>query len=272
MPKYKTLPSNVGILPGSSPSLTDFNGSFYVFYVGSGREGIFYTSCGSNKNWTQPRQCTGPVKGSPSVVQYNGKIFLFYVPENTTWMNYQTFDGKNWSKTETIGHDATLLDPSSPAGVVYNDQLYVFFNGSGNDGIWYKVYDGRNFGDQIHCDARGLSLWKGTSPAPVAYQGKLYLFYNGSGNDGTWYVTFDGSKWGEATGIRRQTNGSFEKGTSPTAFVAADITLVVMWSGSGRDGTWFSYLNGSDWTYQQSLGEQLGGQDLTNTTNAPGYY
>ena len=272
MPQYNTLPSNVAILQGTSPALTDLNGLLYVFYVGSKKEGVFYTTCDTNKSWSQPKLCTDPVKGSPSVVQFNGKIFLFYVPDNTTWMNYQVFDGKNWSKTDTIGHDATLLDPSSPAAVVCNERLFVFFNGSGNDGIWYKVYNGYNFEPQIHCSVPGLAMWQGSSPAPVAYQNKLYLFLNGAGNDGTWYTTFDGTSWSGLVSLRPQNNCSFEKGTSPTAFVAAGAVLVVMWSGSGKDGTWFSYSNGSSWTYQQSLNSQLSSQNLTNTTNAPGYY
>ncbi|KZV90467.1 hypothetical protein EXIGLDRAFT_720325 [Exidia glandulosa HHB12029] len=164
----------------------------------------------------------------------------------------------------------SVLKHTYPAPVSFQEKLYVFYNGSGNDGIWYTVFDGTSWAPMVSVRqlVPSLSVYPGTSPSAVVYRGLLYLFYNGSGRDGTYYTTFDGSKWNSSiTSVAQAAGGQgFLPETSPAATVYGG-KLQLFWSGSGRDGIWFTTFDSKVWAAQTSLNSLVKNIGIRDSTS-----
>ena len=281
--------SGIGVYDHSSPASVVYNGILYLFYLGSGDDGIFYTSTSNGTDWTkivnvrdQTRNVGIAPNTSPSVAVFNNKIFLFYngYGNDGTW--YTTFDGTRWdNQALSISNKIRgqgFLKSSSPSAAVdvtgSDPKLYLFWNGAGDDGIYFtRTLDpkGETWTTQSHIENVGIA--EATSPFAVASTECFYLFWNGRGNDGTYYKTLTNGSWTDQKSIKAQiTSMGFLPGTSPTAIVLADHYLIrLFWVGSGgsNQGAWYSDFSPdkTSWTPQGNMSRDIGGQGFLPSTN-----
>ena len=274
----------ISVYNPSSPASVNFNGVVYLFYNGSGNDGIWYTTTTDGAAWSDIVKIASKIgmsvakNTSPAAVVFQGIIYLFYNGSGNDGTWYVTFNGTNWSGPSSISGKIGgqgFLPLTSPSAVVLpgtaaNDStLYLFWNGAGYDGIFFSTFDGTNWTKQSTVGQ--ISVAESTSPYATVFQGLVYLFWNGSGNDGTWYSTTKNTDWAVQTSVRAQiTTMSFLSGTSPTALVLGDdYSLRLFWVGSGGSdqGAWYSDFNGTTWTSQRNMGQDIGGQELLASTN-----
>jgi hypothetical protein len=118
----------IGLYDHSSPASVVFKDMLYVFYVGRGGDGIFYTTA---KAWDwspiknindQARNIGVASNTSPSAVVYKDKIYLFYNGKGNDGTWFTTFDGSRWSLALSISGLAGgmgFLPCTSPSAAVY---------------------------------------------------------------------------------------------------------------------------------------------------------
>jgi hypothetical protein len=213
----------INLFPGSAPASVVFRNTLYVFYAGSGFDGVWCTSTTNGSSWDPIYNLND--KGAQSWFDNTGAIKLLSIAKGT-----------------------------SPAVVVYRDALWLFFTGSWGDGIYFTKFDGVTWTRIRMIDLGGRYTPPGdkTSPAAAVYRDRLYIFYS---KDKVYWDFFDGAKWngidflnGTFKGQTQTLGGAFSApGTSPNA-VVFDDSLYVFFNGIGNDGTWFSRLVGDSWT------------------------
>lgn len=276
----------IRVLPRSAPAPIVFQNKLFVFYNGSGSDGIWYTAF-DNKSWAPVISVRTHVPNinlapgtSPAVVVFKGTLYLFYngSGHDGTW--YTTFDGTRWSGSaisvsSQIGGQNFLLE-TSPSATVYDNKLYLFWNGSENDGIWFTTFDSKQWTNQTRLNAivDGIILQDNTSPAVCTVGDYLYVFYNGFGHDGTWFtrLTKEGN-WDAVVSVNFIIPGgmNFLDGTSPAATpltVGSKSSILLVWNGAANDGLWYSVIS-TDGTAaaQVSLKNTIGAVPVLNESS-----
>ncbi|KAF3282242.1 hypothetical protein TWF970_001655 [Orbilia oligospora] len=258
--KPKSLPTQgVNVFPGSSPASVVFRDTFYLFYAGSGFDGVWVTSTTESigKTW-QPIQnlntlgakTLGIAQGtSPAVVEYKDALYLFFNGSGRDGIYVTKFNGQTWTQVAKVEIANTKLNEnSSPCVAVFEGLLYLFY--TSNSGIFWTSFDG-NAWKTSWTQLRGVFVAPGTSPSAAVFNDKLYLFFNGIANDGTWYSTCFGGKFAVQPIPMTGTNGgmTFRPGTNPDAavlnggylfrlFWVDDATQTVFYSDSVDGGNW----------------------------------
>lgn len=280
-------PSGIGVFNYSAPASVVFNDKLYLFYNGSGDNGIWYVKHDEN-TWPSPISCRGAGASaigvakytSPCPVVFNNKLYLFFngAGNDGTWYTAST-DGSNWSEVFSVmiqsGSSENFAQRSSPSAVVHQGRLYLFWNSHSNDGLRYSTYDGKNWDTARDVSAPGLGIRGQTSSAAVEFNGSIFLFYNGTGNNGTWMTQYAAhGSWSPVVSLSPAVGGmGFLDLTSSAAFVSDDSRkLTLMWNGSGNDGVWYSSTtDGTIWNSPAiSLRSVVGSQKLLLKTSACG--
>nr|RBQ98612.1 hypothetical protein FVER53263_12305 [Fusarium verticillioides] len=272
--------TGIGLYDHSSPAVVTFQGKLFVFYVGKGDDGIFYTSM---KDWKWERiqhisdRNIGVANNtSPSAVAFEGKLYIFFNGKGNDGTFYTIFDGSSWSKLHSVSIEVGgmgFLPGTSPNAAVDQDAIQLFWSGAGDDGIFYARFDGDKWGLVGHIDTVGIA--PGTSPCAVFFNKKLHVFWSGRGGNETWYCTREDGGWSQQHSVSAQIGGQgYYPGTNPTAIVEDDKHLRLFWVGSGGpdQGLWYSdhKLNPYSWTGQRNLGNEIGGQHLKKMSSACG--
>jgi len=273
------LPSEVNMLSHTYPAPVVFQNKLYVFYNGSGNDGIWCTTFDGNA-WSNATNVKKQVpnmnvfKGtSPACVVFGGTLCMFYQGSghDGTWMT--TFDGSTWTSAQSISNlinGQNFLEETSPSATVYGDSLHLFWNGSGNDGIWFTTFNGSKWAAQQNVSNHvfGIQVRKRTSPAVCTAYNKLYMFYQGSGQDGTWFTTLSPSGWSKVLSVSNVIGGqNYQDGTSPVA-TAIEGKVLLVWNGSGNDGLWYTVMQGDKGAPQTSLDKTIATSPPFEGTNA----
>lgn len=271
------LPNKLmGVLGGTSPSAVSFNQKLYLFWVGSGKDGAWFTSF-DGKKWTDQQSVNsndGTVMSildgtSLSAVSFKEKLYLFWVGSvDGAW--FTSYNGRYWTDKQSVkklltnqnnGNTMSVFEGTNLSVVSFNQKLYLFWVGS-DDGAWFTTFDGKTWADQ---QALNKNYLDGTSFSAVSFKEKLYLFWLGSRKDGAWFTTFDGRTWASPQSIKAQLPNktmSVLDGTNLSS-VSFNQKLYLFWVGSGKDGAFFTTFDGSTWTNQQSVKASLSNKTMS---------
>lgn len=202
----KGLIGEMGFKKDTSPTATVY-GNPYVFWIGSGDDGIFYSILDHN-TWTGQTNIKryvpeiGVAGGtSACAVEYMTDFYLFYNGSGNDGTYYTVLTNQGWQKPFGIKGQITdmgFLENTSPSACLSGStyKLLVFFAGSGRDGIYVTTYDGtgdKTWTSQVRvtCPNGDPGILGGTSPCAILYNQTPYLFWTGSGKDGIYMTTVD---------------------------------------------------------------------------------
>ena len=256
----------ISVRVATSPSAAVFNvnktPTLFVFYTGSGNDGIWYTTSTDGQNWIdpinipmQPAQMPRIQTSTNAVVfqlQSQPALFVFYIgvgqsgdPNNANdnfgWYATTT-NGTVWNTPTNIPAPVNLIMGSCPFGVVRTGTLYVFYSGSGGDGIYSTTFDGTNWASaptslgQIQSGAADIAIATWPTAFVLDYTNDIYLFWTtaSSASIDTMVLSTAGT-WSNVQNI----GGSVTPAGVPVSFELADAPWV-FWNGSGNNGVWFS--------------------------------
>ncbi|KAK5995967.1 hypothetical protein PT974_04387 [Cladobotryum mycophilum] len=274
--------AGISIMNETSPAVVVYGSKLWVFYNGSGNDGIWYTRydgnawefCQSMKSYLKDLNIR---KGSsPCPVVHNNKLYVFWSNATRDGIQYTVWNGQRFEGIFDIGvlagQGVALADHTNPAVASFEGKLHVFWNGVGRDGIYFTTSNGNNdWLKQQNCSSivGGIGILQGTSPALAVFDGAMYVFYQGSGKDGTWYFTRSGNSWSSIVSIQKRIGGNgMLVDTSPAAFaLTATDRLVLLWTGAGKDGVWYSQFGDNKWYGQQSILKAIKSQGLPSKSN-----
>lgn len=139
----------MGIMAGSSPSAAVYKNVMYVFWNGTGHNGIWYASF-DGESWTSQSSLEKLMSGmgvltntSPCATVFNNHLVLSYNGSGNNGIWFTKFDGANWTKAGSISeliNGMWLMDGTSPSAINYKNHFYSIWNGSGNNGLWYSTF------------------------------------------------------------------------------------------------------------------------------------
>lgn len=190
------------VLASTSPSAAVYSDSRYLFYIGCGDNGIWY-STNSEDSWSGVTQLSIVVSGigvraatSPATAVYKNQLYLFYTGSGGDgfWFTVLTVNGSTslWKPIQRLAPLATGLNVLSNATaslVVFNNLLYVF--GATSDGISYTTFDGSTW-----TTAQEVPDAPSANPSAffAAAVSKLGLSW-ATPDGGIEYALFDGMQW-----------------------------------------------------------------------------
>ncbi|MEW5928131.1 MAG: hypothetical protein AB1941_11650 [Gemmatimonadota bacterium] len=278
--------NGMNVLGGTSPNAAVFGNALYAFYMGSGKDGVWYTTTADGQSWSPIQSVRQKTPGmntlsntSPNAAVLGNTLYLFYNGSGGDGIWYTTTtDGESWSPVLSVRQKVpamNVMGDTSPNAVVLGGTLYLFYNGSGKDGIWYTTtVDGQSWSSvqSVRKQAPGMNVMNGSSPTAVVLGSTLYLFYNGSGGDGIWYTTtVDGQSWTPVVSVRQRSPWMNVLGATSAGVVVTDGTLYLFYMGSGKDGIWYTTTaDGQSWTPARSMANDMvqGEHGALNGTSA----
>lgn len=292
MPEYTSphdLNGNISVWGSSSCSTVKFQGRLYTFYNGSGQDGIF--GCIKNEKddnwgeiWSLPKQGAKGMSVSentgPAAVVFHNRLYVFFHGSGGDGIFHTYLDDVVQNRWSEIYH--AVKDDfdrnSSPAATVFNrngvEELWLCWHKSSSYSIRFAYSDDiKGYGWYGPADAAipNLSMLKGSSPSIVTFQSKIYLFFSGSGKDGIFYTSYDGKSWQSVTALGSRIGNSIFGRSSPAASVSeTGVELVLTWSGSGSDGSYFCFTQDGDaWYRSGSLRNSIDGPQQLMVDTSP---
>jgi hypothetical protein len=259
--------SGMGVMPNSIPAAAVYSNNLYIFYVGNGNNGAFFTSY-NGQAWTnQVEQVSAGIgimaNTSLSTTAFNDLLYLFYTGNGNNGVFYTTCSSVMTWVPAAVVPGSSPMQGTSPSAVWFNDNLYLFYNNSGNDGIYVSsTGDGNNWSQPslVGGGKIGMSVAQGTSPNAVVFDDMLYLFFVGGGGGGIFYTTSaDGQNWGAVQSVGYSMGQAMMAGanTSPSA-VASGSNLYLFWTDVNGQGLLVTSFDGSNWSPAQNM--YVGGQ------------
>jgi hypothetical protein len=105
-------------------------------------------------------------------------------------MQYQTYDGTNWSRATLVNNIDTTNQAIALAS--FNANLYMAHKGSGTDtAVYYNSTNGSQWGND-----KGVQNCKTDTPVALAdFKTKLYLAFKQASSNNIYTSTFNGSAW-----------------------------------------------------------------------------
>jgi predicted GH43/DUF377 family glycosyl hydrolase len=147
-----------------TPNVVFYNNQYHMFYTGYqtntvtgykighavSNDGITWTKDASNPIITPtgtPTEFDGSAVAEPGAVVYNNKIYLYFsaigynagVSATLQVIGLKTFDGTNWSSTQSVLEPDQSIYPrgddvsgyygySTPSAIEYNNKIHLFFD------------------------------------------------------------------------------------------------------------------------------------------------
>ncbi|WP_322067339.1 glycoside hydrolase family protein [Burkholderia ubonensis] len=261
----------------TSPAAVSYNGVPYLFWRNSGFINI--STFESGQSWSPAVSFLSifpgisRAYGSPAAIEYNGRIFLAWNGGST--IEFFTFDGKAWrflTGTPTMDVDLELSDhrEGSPALAVHDGKLYVFWKVRNKNDMAYCTLDGSIWGGKESMQWKLDSFGMRGNPTAASFNGKLVICWNGSGDNGYIYMSSmlssDGRKWAPQSRVPEA--GILSNG-SPCLYggVASADQLYLFWGGRGKNGIFYATYDGSEWSSQVSMQNQIGAQIIGEDTS-----
>ncbi|KAG8676546.1 hypothetical protein FPOAC2_02648 [Fusarium poae] len=287
-----TFVPGINLYPGSSPASVIFRDTLYIFYAGSGSDGLWYTSTTDGVTWASIINVNKKGAGalniaqgtSPAAVVFRDALYLFYNDAGGVVTYFTKFDGSNWSavaKTDITNSSYRYVPKTSPSAAVYRDTLYNFYCASGGSEIFihWNSFNGvkwnsSNWGTGTFVGGtqlRGVFAAPATSPNAVVFNNALYCFFNGAGNDGTWYAKLTGDSFATPVSVSNLNKGiTFRPQTSPSPLVLLDgYVMRLYWVDNASQTMWYSdyRTDGDNWSPQKKLNCDGGIPNLAANTS-----
>ncbi|MDO6432674.1 hypothetical protein Q4E93_18860 [Flavitalea sp. BT771] len=232
--------------------------------------------------WTAQQQAIGSdgvpfgIQSSPAVVATGNQVFMFWNGGGGDGIYYSIFDLSQlkWTPQQQAGTSGSPFSAGVPALAVSNNTLAIAWNNSG--AILYSFYDlvTQEWADpKVAGGTDGITFGIMGSPAIGFADNQLFMTWLGSGNDGIYYSAFynERAQWlpqQQAEGIDGVIFGSL----SSPAIAVSGSQIMMTWSGTGNDGTWFSIYQSfslvNTWAAQQPAqrGVQFGANGTSTVT------
>ncbi|KAJ3538371.1 hypothetical protein NM208_g5936 [Fusarium decemcellulare] len=278
----------INLYAGTTPISVVFRDTLYLFYAGSGADGVWCTSTQDGRTWAQVynlnnkgAQTLGIAQGtSPAVAVYNDTLYLFFNGAGGDATYVTTFNGLAWtpvSKYDRTNTASPFLPNTSPSVAVYRNRLYLFYcatvpqaPGSSQtvSGIVWDYYDGSQWNGQSRdgsnnyiadTQLQGAQVAAKTSPSVVVCNDALYVFFNGDGMDATYVGKLVGDSWVSMVPVLKK-KGSlgtiFLPKTSPNALVLLDPYVIRLhWVDNATKAIFYSDYrpDGNSWTPRRKL-------------------
>jgi hypothetical protein len=145
------LPNHeMAIQDGTSPCTVVFKNVLYIFWNGSGKDGIWFTTYDgivwkdqiSLKQELPDQEMNTQDGTSPCAITFEDSLYVFWNGSGKDGIWFTTYDGTAWKNQESLklklpDQEMSIQDGTSPCAITFEDSLYVFWNGSGKDGIWF---------------------------------------------------------------------------------------------------------------------------------------
>jgi hypothetical protein len=266
------LTPGMGVQTGTSANAVVFGNTLYLFYTGSGGDGIWYTSTTNGRSWTRLQSVAALAPGmgvqtgtNANAVVLGGTLYLFYTGSGNDGIWYTTTtNGQSWTSVRSVRAMAKGMGVqigTSANAVLLGTTLYLFYTGSGNDGIWFTTTTNGQSWTPVQSVAAmtpGMGVEKLTSAAAMELWDTLYLFYTGSGEDGLFYTsTVNGRSWTPIQSMRASMPDGIQgvqTGSDASTAVFNGLPYV-FWTGAGGDGTY--YATGATYSVEQDLDAML---------------
>jgi len=263
----------MGVLGSTSPSAVVYKRLLYVFFVGNGFNGIFYTAS-QGQHWQQAAQVDAANLGiqngtSPDAALIGGVPALFFNGSggDGIWFTVSTPDAdgalSTWTTVDSI-HDGgatnmSVASGTSPSALVVNDTPYVFFVGASDSGIWYtRRQNSSPWSQAIPLQAGGEAVFVlgNSNPSAVFFGNTMYVFYSGAGGDGIYLMTSPdaGKTWTPVERLNDTNN--IRQGQTPGSPAAGVVnnggTLLLVWPATAGN-LFYKTFDGSVWAPAQSM-------------------
>ncbi|MCD8072554.1 MAG: hypothetical protein LUE10_05185 [Alistipes sp.] len=205
------------------------------------------------------------VLSSPAAAMLNGKGYLFFKNGQDGKNYYLIYEPQKeeWSQKNICPDLLDFKDDYSISCQSYKDRIYFFWNIDKE--LHYTSFDGLNWDEprSLRKILGDQGMQKTTHASSAVFNGLLYVFWNGSGENGLWYAKFNGSKWEGQYSHKKKigTQGVYLR-TSP-GVCANNNFMFLSWTGSGKNGIWYSIGKPFfDWEKQKSIEAQVGTMDV----------
>src|SRR5215218_3930930 len=144
------------------------------------------------------------------------------------------------------------LSKASPALAAFGDRLHMVHLGDSSNRIWHSEFDGGSWSANVPIPDQ-LSK---ASPALAAFGDRLHMVHLGDSSNRIWHSQFDGGAWSANTPIPDHLSkappalASFED-------ICGRLRLHIVHLGDSSNRIWHSEFDGSDWTRNFYLADQL---------------
>lgn len=275
----------MSFLAGTSPCAIAYLGQTCIFFTGSGKDGVWFSTSADGKTWTAVNRAPGlPIApgSSPAALITPGsnRLFLFASQTSGSVSYISTIDPNFviWAEPPGTVAGSNVLGGTSPSVVNFNGSNHLFYNGAGSNGI-FCITSPANFQNPsppsqlapVTPSGKFLDILPGTSPCSVVFGNQILLFYTSAGSSGVATTTettatsttvcsiFATSSSDGTTWSRPQVVGTAAaQGTSPTAVVAgpptASTALYLFWPTASTIAVAFT-LDGENWAPQGTFSQ-----------------
>lgn len=149
-----------GFLPGTSPAAVVFQNALFLFWNGSGDNGIFWSTFdgykwGKQKNVRDYATSLSSAKRtSPAATVFKGNLYLFFNGSGDDGTYYALYSNGLWTRSLGCMSDflggQSFLPGTSPAVLNYGDDFSfeLFWTGRNNDGTWHTNFNGNRWSSQ----------------------------------------------------------------------------------------------------------------------------
>jgi len=261
--------SGMSLAAGTSPSVVFYQGTIYLYFTGSGGDGIWVTSLQKNGQWQPVSQLKPPnasffginVKTSPCALVYDdSQLLLAYTGGGNNGVWFSIFNGSFPASTQIVPSNESggngIMQTTSPCVVFFQNNLLLYYSGNGNNGIFGVTFDessgvgGATFQVNVQGSSptQAMNIAPNTSPSAVIYEDTLYLFFTVGGSQGTipatgttnsatssgnviWYTTSsDGTTWSAPQSIQASMNAGGTTTSPMNVMAGASPTAFVQGS------------------------------------------
>lgn len=169
------LGGDCGFLPGTSPSAVVFDDWLYVFWIGSGADGIFYATY-DGRRWDGQHKINGAGiavrdQTSPATAVFQGALYVFYNGSGHDGTYYTIYD-TTWSRATRVVayYEQNFLDNTSPAVFTVGAEESMLLLWVTGEGIQYSKFDGEQWAPYklMPEEIGSQGLFPGSSPGAVA--------------------------------------------------------------------------------------------------------
>jgi hypothetical protein len=194
-------------MSGTSPASVVLNGIMYLFYTGSGDDGVWFTSTTDGQSWAFVQKVNAApalsvmVGTSPNAVIMGGTVYLFYTGSggDGIWYTTTSTGGASWSPVQCVGQKTAVgqgvMTNASATSLVNSGTLSVFYPVNATAGLSViGTTNGSSWGSLTSVTSDCEVVTQGViSASAVAFDGLPFLFWNGGATEGISYssASFD---------------------------------------------------------------------------------
>ena len=188
--------AGMSVMNNTSPNAVVFKDTLYLFYTGSGSDGIWYTTTTDGTSWTIVLNVAAAARNmgvmpntSGSAIVFQNKLFLFFTGSGEDGTFYTTTpDGQAWQPVQCAGTPTVpgigrgALDGSSPNATIISGVLYLFYTINASGLSLTTTADGQTWTPVKNITVNGNIGWGGVvGSSAIEYLQAPYLFWINGG-------------------------------------------------------------------------------------------